>query len=102
MVTEPVKNPKTRPMWPRAFTQARQLQELAFKSAFDAETTPAAQAQLMRAWDVLEERKRVLRMRPAPKPVEVPAPGQRRRQRRAERVEPVDGPHDPSEAPKST
>jgi hypothetical protein len=34
-------------------------------------TTPAARAQLARAWDVLEERKRILRMKPKPKDVDV-------------------------------
>ena len=35
------------------------------------ELKPGELAQLAKAWDTLEERKRVLRMKPAPKPVEV-------------------------------
>ena len=41
------------------------------KDALDPKTTPAARAQVARAVEVLEERKRILRMRPAPKPIDV-------------------------------
>lgn len=41
-------------------------------AANSEEITPAALAQVARAWSDLEERKRILRMKPAPKPVDVP------------------------------
>lgn len=42
-------------------------------ASMDKEGTTAAQlAQLSNAWEKLEERKRILRMKPAPKPIDVP------------------------------
>lgn len=71
MVCEPDHSPKTRPIHARAFTQARELQELLMDAANSEEITPAALAQVARAWSELEERKRVLKMKPAPKPIDV-------------------------------
>lgn len=47
------------------------MQETAFKMHDKAETTPSALAQLMRAFSELEERKRILRMKPKPKDIDV-------------------------------
>ena len=47
------------------------MQRLAFSKANDPKTSAAALAQLMRAWSELEERKRILRMKPKPKDIDV-------------------------------
>jgi hypothetical protein len=53
-----------------AYYTACEIQDT-LKMDIDApKTAPAARAQLARAWDALEERKRVLRMKPAPKPID--------------------------------
>ncbi len=44
------------------------------KAAQAENTTPSALSQLARAWSELEERKRVIKMKPAPKPVDVSKP----------------------------
>lgn len=46
--------------------QALELQQLVFDTAFGGTAKPAEIAQLARAWDVLEDRKRVLRGKPLP------------------------------------
>ena len=40
----------------------------------NAETTPAQRAQLAKAWDTIENRKRILKGRGTPKPEEPKAP----------------------------
>lgn len=81
--------------WPFTFSQMFASQSyrhlLAAERAIakdiqDATTTPAARAQAARALVAVLEEKRIQRLRPAPKPVEVPAPGSRKR-RRAHSVE---------------
>ncbi|MGO8928292.1 MAG: hypothetical protein ACLQU3_15600 [Limisphaerales bacterium] len=47
------------------------MQDVLAKDALDPETTPSARAQVARAWEVLEERKRILRMKPKPKDIDV-------------------------------
>lgn len=47
------------------------IQELLMRDMKSADTLPAARAQLARAWECLEERKRILRMRPKPKDIDV-------------------------------
>ena len=47
---------------------AVELQHLLVEKAHSKDCTPAAAAQVARAWCELEERKRILRMKPAPKP----------------------------------
>ena len=44
---------------------------------------PSELASLSKAWNELEERKRILRMKPMPKPVDVNAQEERRLRRRA-------------------
>lgn len=68
-----IKSPKTRPQRAKPITQAIELQELLFRAAHGKETTPAALAQVARAWSELEERKRILGMKPKPKDVDVAA-----------------------------
>ena len=55
------------------FETAVRLQELIVKASESEETTPSALAQLARAWSELEDRKRIIKMKPAPKPVDVQA-----------------------------
>ena len=54
------------------FRQCVEIQELLMRDIKDGNTTPAARAQLARAFDVLSDRRRVLKNIPAPKPMEVP------------------------------
>ena len=51
--------------------ELRELQTLAKSDCDNPDTTPAARAQLMRAYVCLEQQRNVLRMRPAPKPIDV-------------------------------
>jgi hypothetical protein len=53
------------------YSQALELQELLLSDARNPGVKATARAQVARAWDVLEERKRVLRMKPKPKDVDV-------------------------------
>jgi hypothetical protein len=46
--------------------QALDLQQLVYDTAFSQQAKPAEIAQLARAWDVLEDRKRILKGRPLP------------------------------------
>jgi hypothetical protein len=54
-----------------ALSQILQMQGVLAKDALDPKTTPSARAQVARAWEVLEERKRILRMKPKPKDIDV-------------------------------
>jgi len=54
---------------PRPLAQAIWMQDKIRAAVNDKATTPSALAQLARAWDVLEERKAILRGIGAPKPV---------------------------------
>ena len=47
------------------------MQRVLFTDAVNPKVTATARAQVVRAWDVMEERKRILRMKPKPKDVEV-------------------------------
>ena len=70
--TRPPQNNKPRPnLRPLTVRRAESIQRLLMKDIKDPETTPAARAQLARAWDVLEERKRVVAMVPKPKDLDV-------------------------------
>lgn len=55
-----------RPHYARAYSEAIEIQATLKADIDSSETTPAARAQLARAWDTLEERKRILRNRPLP------------------------------------
>ena len=64
----------------KPFNQACVLQRLAFETAFRSDCLPSARAQLMRAWTDLEERKRILRMKPKPKDKDVSEKSRKPRQ----------------------
>ena len=66
-----VLSPKTRPVHSKAITQIKELQRLLMAAANEDNCTGPALAQIARAWSELEERKRILQMKPAPKPIEV-------------------------------
>lgn len=63
--------PNGRPSRPKAYAQALSMQAALLKDALDEETAPAARAQVARAWNELEERKRIMRMKPKPKDIDV-------------------------------
>jgi hypothetical protein len=46
--------------------QALELQQCVFEEGIKKDITPVARAQLARAWDILEDRKGILRGRPLP------------------------------------
>src|ERR1035441_648610 len=93
-------SPKTRPTTSTAFRQAKELQTLAFTTAFEQGTTASARAQLMRAWSELEERKRILRMKPKPKDIDVD-PRNHRPARGSVQAQLSDGPEPtPGKAPR--
>lgn len=56
--------------WPKPYHDACALQRLLMSAAESGTTKPSDLAQVARAWDVLEERKRVMRMKPAPRPID--------------------------------
>lgn len=76
--------------------QLRAMQEVAFADINEDETKPSDRAALMRAYVLLEEQRRILRMRPAPKPIDVSGlqRGSKRGQRQAATPNPV-----PTDAP---
>ena len=80
------------------FETAIRLQELIVQAAEAPETTPAALAQLARAWSELEHRKRVIKMKPDPKPIDV-TPRNRKSQRKAAAF--VELPQAPEPPPKT-
>ncbi len=55
------------------YQQAVELQRQLLVDALSPETSPVARAQVARAWDVLEDRKRVLKGKGAPKQVDYEA-----------------------------
>jgi hypothetical protein len=79
MDNEALDEPEVRGRPAKPFNQACQLQRVAYDLVMDSETKPSDCAQLIRAWEVLEERKRILRMRPKPKDIEMPMPAMRQR-----------------------
>src|SRR5208283_2297114 len=89
----------------RTLAEILEMQQVLRESLLSKDTIPSARAQVARAWDVLEERKRVIRMRPKPKDVDVSPEikkkraidAQRRRMYEAvESFDPTDGACDPS------
>jgi hypothetical protein len=54
-----------------AITQVLDIQGMLYKDAMNPETSAGYRAQVARAWEVLEERKRILRMKPKPKDIDV-------------------------------
>src|SRR6266496_1407208 len=59
-------HPPTRTHKHRAYLELIEIQALVLSDIRNPETPPAARAQLARAYDVCEERKRILRNRPLP------------------------------------
>ena len=77
-----------RPGRKSAYSQAVEAQDIAMAYIRDPKTKPSISAALMRAWDVLEERKRILRgcplpgqLRPDMDPVQLAKAAKRHRQR---------------------
>lgn len=60
---------KSKPKKSKAFADAVALQQMLMKDALNPETPARERAQVACAWEKLEERKRILRMKPKPKDV---------------------------------
>lgn len=60
-----------RPGKKRSLSQLLDLQEQLYSKGMAKDIPPTALAQVARAWSELEERKRILRMKPKPKDVDV-------------------------------
>jgi hypothetical protein len=58
--------PRIKPGRRGALLQLIDMQRFLVADALAPKTTPSARAQVARAWEVLEERKRILRGRPLP------------------------------------
>lgn len=56
--------------YPPNYHRALKIQDALYADAVNPNTKPSDRAQLARAWDVLEDRKRIIRMIPAPKPAD--------------------------------
>src|SRR5438552_1359327 len=65
--------PKSRPNCSTAYSQAVAMQHVLLADALKPETPPRERAQVARAWCELEERKRILKMKPKPRDVAVDA-----------------------------
>ena len=69
-------------MWAtKPYLQAVQMQSFLLEDAINPTTKPSDRAQVARAWDVLEDRKRVLKGKGAPKPVDTVALHEAKRKR---------------------
>jgi hypothetical protein len=64
-----------------ALSQLIDMERILAKDALNPTTKPSARAQVARAWEVLEERKRILRMKPKPKDVDVDPQNHQKRMR---------------------
>ena len=67
--------------------QVKQIQRLIYEATKDEKCDKRELAQLALAWERLEERKRVMRMQPAPKPVDVSKLKPKRKVTPAERLD---------------
>jgi len=83
-------SPNTRPKRKQAFLQAVDLQRTLFAIASDPLTKAGDVAKAALAWERLEERKRILRMKPLPKAVDVSKP--KAKAPKSEAMHPDDGP----------
>ena len=71
-LNDPVANgKKSQAKHTRPETQITLMQQVAFRLSQDPKTSPSAVAQLLKSWDVLEERKRIRYMKPRPKDIDV-------------------------------
>lgn len=71
------------------------MQQVAYKLVIDPETKPSDVAQLMRAHVAAEQQRNILRMRPAPKPIDV---SPKIRARKPSVVRPLEMPAEPPPA----
>ena len=83
VLTKPTftKSPRTRPIRAKAATQAFDLQELLYKAAHQEDIKPVVLAQVARAWCEVQDTKRVIQMKPAPKPIDVSGVNGKRQRR---------------------
>lgn len=78
----------THPKRKHSYQVALELQQLLLEDCRRKDTKPAVRAVCARTWEILEERKRVLRMKPLPKSVDVSQAKEQRRLARAARKPP--------------
>lgn len=76
---------KTRPRRKQSYHVALELQQLLLDDCRSKDTKPAVRAVCARTWEILEERKRVLRQVPMPKSIDVAKLKEERRAARAAR-----------------
>ena len=69
----------------KSYDVALELQQLLLEDCRKQDTKPAVRAVCARTWEILEERKRVLRMRPLPKSIDVAKDREQRKAARAAR-----------------
>lgn len=69
--------------------QILDMQDILYRDCHDPNVPAGYRAQCARAWDVLEERKRILRGIPAPRPVDTVQQQQTRARRRLPMPEPT-------------
>jgi hypothetical protein len=97
MHAAPVLPSKTRPKRAKAFTQILEMQDMLRRDALKPETPPRERAQVACAWERLEERKRILRMKPKLKDVDTTLAEKRKQANRPKVVfslEPDEPPQD--------
>lgn len=70
-LASPITGTKTRPKVSSSVQQAKEMQRIALNDCRNPKVKPHIRAALMRAWCDLEERVRVLKMKPLPKSVDV-------------------------------
>ena len=75
----------THPKRKHSYQVALELQQLLLDDCRAKDTKPAVRAVCARTWDILEERKRVLRKVPMPKAIDVSKDKEQRRAARAAR-----------------
>lgn len=78
----PNAGPKSRPNCSTAFSQAVAMQRMLLADALSPKTPARERAQVARAWKDLEEQKRILRMKPAPKAVDANEYKERQKKRK--------------------
>lgn len=82
-IPKPPPSPATRPKRAKAISQLHDIQKKLYDASQKDEVKDAVLAQLARAWCELEDTKRVIQMKPAPKPVDVAALDLAKRKRSA-------------------
>lgn len=78
-------NPNSKPNYPKSYTKARAMQDVVLADVMNPGVKASVRAACVRAWDILEDRCRILRNRPLPGALR---PVAKERKPRARAVEP--------------